>query len=113
MTPPPTPVAPVPDTTQPTISTSTVVADYYGVKWYNYEDVIDLDNAPSIKWKFTNQFGDPVYPNSGVWMSRLDTWLMMYGNKNLLLSFTTKTWSFSGEAGTRLRIWPRRCGSKV
>ena len=92
---------------------TTVVADCHGVNWYDSKDVIDLYEIPSLQWKFTNQFGNTVYPNSGVWMSRLDAWLMMYGNKNLLLSLTTKTWSCSGEAGTRLRIWPRRCSSKV
>ena len=37
---------------------------------------------PSLQWNFTNQFGDPVYPNSGVWISRLDSWLIMYGLKS-------------------------------
>ena len=71
-TPPPTTVAPLPYTPSPTTSTPTLVADYHGVKWYDYEDLMYLDEVPSLQWKFTNQFGDPVYPNSGVWMSRLD-----------------------------------------
>ena len=72
LNPPLTNVAPVPDTPSPTISTPTVVVDCHGVKWYNYEDVIYLYELPSLRWKFTNQFGDLVYPNSGVWMSRID-----------------------------------------
>ena len=78
-TPPPTPVSPVPDAPSPTTSTPTVVADFHGVKWYDYEDVIDLDKVTSLQWKFTNQFSDPVYPNSVVWMSMFDAWLMIYG----------------------------------
>ena len=77
----PTLVAPVPDTPPHTTSTPTVVADCHGVKWYNSKDIIDLDEVPSFQWKFTNQFGDPFYPNSGVCMSRLDAWLIMYGKK--------------------------------
>ena len=80
-TPPPTPVAPVTDTTSPTTSTPTVVDDCHGVKWYDSEDVIDLDEVPSLQWKFTNKFDYAVYPNSGVWMSRIDAWLMIYGKK--------------------------------
>ena len=107
------PIALVPDTPSPTTSIPTVVADFHVVKWYNSEVVIDLDKIPSLQWKFTNQFGNKVYPDSGVWMSRIDSWLMMYGKKYLLLYLTKTTWSCSGEAGTRLRIWPRHCGSKV
>ena len=88
--------------------THSVVADCHGVKWYDSEDVIDSYELPSLQWNFTNRFGDPVYPNSGVWMSRLDAWLMMYVEKNLLLSLTTPTWSCPGEAGSHLRTWPRR-----
>ena len=106
------PVAPVPDTTLPTTSTPTVVADNHGVKWYNSEDVTDLNEVPSLQWDFTNQFGDAVYPNSGVWVSRLDAWLMMHGKKNII-SLTTPTWSCSGKIGTHLSKWPRRCSSKV
>ena len=51
-TPPPAPVAPVPDITSPATSTPAAVADCHGVKWYDYEDVIDLDEAPSLQWKF-------------------------------------------------------------
>ena len=51
----------VPDTTLPNSITPTVVADYHGVKWYSSRDVIDLDEVPSLQFKFTNQFGDPVY----------------------------------------------------
>ena len=87
-TPPPTYVAPVPDTPSHTTSTLTVVVDFHGVKWYDSEDVIDLDEVPSLQWNFTNKFGDPVYPNSSVWMSRIDAWLMMYGEKYLILSLT-------------------------
>ena len=58
-----------------------MVDDYHGVKWYNSEDVIDLDEVPSLQWEFTNKFGDDVYPNYGVWMSRIDSWLMIYGKK--------------------------------
>ena len=47
-TPPPTPVTLVPDTNSPTTSTPTVVADFHGIKWYDYEDVIDLDEFPSL-----------------------------------------------------------------
>ena len=86
-TPPPTTVAPVPDTTSPTTSTTTVVADCHGVKWYYSKDVIDLDEVPSLQWKFNNKFGDPVYPNSGVWMNRLDAWLIMYGKKTFAYFF--------------------------
>ena len=100
MTPPPAPVAPVPDTTSPTTSTPAVVADCHGVKGYNYEDVIYLYEVPSLQWKFTNQFGDPVYPNYSVWMSMIDSWLMIYGKKHLILSLTTPTWSCSGKEGT-------------
>ena len=75
--PPPTHVAPVPDTPSPTNSTPTVVYDCRGVKWCDYEGLIYLDEVPSLQWKFTNQFGGPVYPNSGFCMSRLDAWLMM------------------------------------
>ena len=110
---PPTHVAPVPDTTSPTTITPTLVADCHGVKWYDYEDVIYLDEFPSLQCNFTNIFGDAVYPNSGVWVSSIDVWLMMYGKKKLLLSLTTPTWSCSGEVGTYLRTWSRRCGSKV
>ena len=90
---PPLQHAPVPDMAPPNTSTPMVVADCHGVKWYDYEYVIDLDEVPSLQWKFTNQFGDASYPNSGVWISRLDAWLMMYGKTNLLLSLTTPTWS--------------------
>ena len=31
------------------------------MKWYNFKDIIDLDEIPSLQWKFTNNFGDPVY----------------------------------------------------
>ena len=90
-----------------------MVDDCHGVKWYDYEDVIDLDEAPSLQWKFNNQFGDPFFPNSGFFVSRLDAWLMMYGGKYLLLYLTTPNWVCSGKAGDHLRTWPRRCGSKV
>ena len=60
---------------------TTVVADCHGVNWYDSKDVIDLYEIPSLQWKFTNKFGNPVYPNFGVWMSRLDDWLMMYSKK--------------------------------
>ena len=76
--PPPTLVAPVPDTTSPTTSNPTVVSDCHRVKWYNSKDEIDLYEVPSLQWKFTNKFGDALYPNYGVCMSRLDAWLMMY-----------------------------------
>ena len=69
---PTSPVVPVPDTTSPTTSTPTVVDDYNGLKWYDYEDVIYLDDVPSLQRKFTNQFGDYFYPKSGVWMSSID-----------------------------------------
>ena len=42
MTPSPNNVAPVPDTSSTNTSTPMVVADCYGVKWYDYEDVIGL-----------------------------------------------------------------------
>ena len=61
--------------------TPSVVADCHGVKWYDSEDVIDLDEVPSLQWKFSHQFGNAVFPNSSVWMSRFDAWLMMYGKK--------------------------------
>ena len=60
-TPPTTTVAPVPDTPPHTTITPTLVSNCHGVKWYNYKDVIDLDEVPSLQWKFTNQFGDQVY----------------------------------------------------
>ena len=78
---------PVPDTPSSTTSTPTVVADCHGVKWYNYEDVIYLDEFPSLQWKSINQFGDPFYPKYGVWMSRLDAWLIMYGKKTFASFF--------------------------
>ena len=84
-TPPPTTVAPAPDTPSPITSTNTAVADFHGVNWYDSEDVIDLDEFPSLQWKFINQFGDPVYTNSGVWMFRIDAWLTMYGKKYFFL----------------------------
>ena len=59
-------------------------SDFHGVKWYDYEHVIDLDEFPSLQWKFTNQFSDPVYPNSGVWMSGRGAWLMKFGLKHCL-----------------------------
>ena len=93
------PVTLVLDTTSPTTITHTVVAGFHGVKWYDYKDEIDLDELPSLHWKFTNQFGDAVYPNSGVWVSRLDAWLMMYEKKLLLISFTRPSWYFSVKAG--------------
>ena len=77
--PPPTHVVPVPDTLSPTNIDYTVVSDCNVVKWYDYKDVIDLYEFPSLQWRFTNKFDDPVYPNSVVWMSRLYDWLMMYG----------------------------------
>ena len=77
--PPPNPVAPLPDTPSPTTSNPAVVADCHVVKWCNSDYVIDLYGVPSLQWNFTNQFDYPVYPNFGVWMSRLDAWLMMYG----------------------------------
>ena len=64
-----------------------MVADYHGVKWYDSEHVTDLYEVPSLQWKFTNQFGDTVYPNYGVCMSRLDAWLMMYGKKTFASLF--------------------------
>ena len=64
-----------------------MVADCHGVKWYNYEDVIYLDEFPSLQWKSINQFGDPFYPKYGVWMSRLDAWLIMYGKKTFASLF--------------------------
>ena len=90
-----------------------MVADCHGAKWYNSKDVIDLDEVPSLQWEFTNQFVDPVYPNSGIWISRLGAWLMMYGKKHFLLSLTTPTWTCPGEVGVHLRTWERCCGSKV
>ena len=63
---PPAPVSPVPDTTSPTTSTPMVVSDFHGVKWYNSEDVIYLDELPSLQWNFTNQFVDAVYPKYSV-----------------------------------------------
>ena len=76
---PTTHVVPVPDTLSPTNIDYTVVSDCNVVKWYDYKDVIDLYEFPSLQWRFTNKFDDPVYPNSVVWMSRLYDWLMMYG----------------------------------
>ena len=80
-TPPPTPIAPVPDTPSPTKSTPTVVADFHGVKWYDSKYLIDLDEVPSLQWKFTNQFFDQAYCNSGVWMYMIDSLFVMYGKK--------------------------------
>ena len=65
-----------------------MVVGFHGVKWYDSEDVIDLDEVPSLQWNLTNKFGDPVYPNSGVWMYRIDAWLMLYGEKYWILSLT-------------------------
>ena len=79
--PPPTIVSPVPDTPSPTTSTPAVVADGHGVNSYYSKYLIYLDEVTSLQWNFTNQFGDTVYPNSGVWMYRIYTWLMMYGKK--------------------------------
>ena len=110
--PPPSTVTLGPDTPSHTTTTPTVVADCHGLKWYNYEDVIDIDELPSLQWNFTNKFGDPVYLNSGVWMSRFDAWLMIY-DKKLLIYLTTPTWSCSGKVGSHLKILLRRCGSKV
>ena len=31
------------------------------MKWYNYKDVINLDELPPLQWNSMNQFGDPVY----------------------------------------------------
>ena len=59
-------------------------------KWYNYKNVIDLDKVPSLQRKLTNQFGDLVYPKSGVFMSSFDAWLMMYG-KYIFASFFDNT----------------------
>ena len=73
------PIALVPDTPSPTTSIPTVVAGCHRIKCYNSKDAIDLDEVPSLQWKFTNQFSDPVYLNSGVRMSRHDSYLMMYG----------------------------------
>ena len=84
-------VALLPDTPSYTTSTPTVVADFHGVKWCDSKNVIDLDEVTSLHWKFINHFVDPVYPNSGVWMFRLDAWFMMYGEKYFLLSLTTLT----------------------
>ena len=42
-TPPNTHVTPVPDTPPPTTSNTTLVADFYGMKWYRSKNVIDLD----------------------------------------------------------------------
>ena len=78
-TPPLAPVAPIPDTTSPTNITPVVFSYLRGVKWYHSEDVIDLYEVSPLQWKFTNQFCGAVYPNSGVWMSRIDAWLMIYG----------------------------------
>ena len=57
-TPPPNHVSPVTYTPSPNNSTPTLIADYYGVKWYNSKDVIYLYEVPSLQLKFTNQFGD-------------------------------------------------------
>ena len=111
--PPPNPVAPVNDTPPPTTSTPTVVADCHGVKWYDYKYLIDLDEVTPLQRKFTNQFSNPLYPNSGVCMSRLDDWLMMYGKKNLLISLTKPTVIYSVKAGAHLRTRPRCCSYKV
>ena len=46
----PTHISPVPDTHSPTISTPTVVSDCHVVKWYYSEDIIDLDEFPSLQW---------------------------------------------------------------
>ena len=113
MNPPPTHVSLVSDTPSPTTSTPTVVAYCNGVKWYCSENVIELNEVPSLQWKFTNKFGDPVYTSSGVWMYRFHAWLVMYRKKYLLLFFTTPTWSCSGKIGTHLRTWSRHCDSKV
>ena len=58
-----------------------MVSDCHGVKWHDSKYVIDLDEVPSLQWKFTNKFDYAVYPNSGVWMSSIDAWLMIYGKK--------------------------------
>ena len=47
-TPPHTTVAPIPDTPSPTTSTTTLVADFHRVKWYNYKYVIYLYEVPSL-----------------------------------------------------------------
>ena len=72
---------PAPDTPSTANITPNVVAGCHGLKSYYYKDRIDLDEVPSLQQKFTNQFGDPFYPNSGFWMSSLDAWLMVYGKK--------------------------------
>ena len=59
--PPTNPVVPVPDTPPPTTSTTTLISYFHGLKWYDSKYVIDLDEVPSLQWKFTNQFGDTVY----------------------------------------------------
>ena len=59
--PPTNPVVPVPDTPPPTTSTTMLISYFHGVKLYNSRYVIDLDKVPSLQWKFTNQFCDPVY----------------------------------------------------
>ena len=58
-----------------------MVDDFHGVKWCDSKDLIDIDEVPSLQWKFTNKLVDPLYPNSGVWMSRIDAWLVIYGKK--------------------------------
>ena len=89
--PPPSTVTLVLDTPSHTTTTPMVVADCHGLKWYNYEGVVDLDELPSLQWIFTNKFGDPVYLNSVVWMSSFDAWLIIYDKKKLLIYLTTPT----------------------
>ena len=59
-----------------------VVSDCHGVKWYDSKYLIDLDKVPSLQWKFTNEFGHTVYPNSGVWIFIIYAWIMIY-DKNI------------------------------
>ena len=54
-----------------------MVDDCHGVKWYDSKHVIDLNKLPSLQWKFTNQFGDPVYLETelawrGLWKGYFD-----------------------------------------
>ena len=62
-----------------------LVDTVHHVKWFDIENSHHhcFPEIPRQKIYFMNQFANKIYPESGHWMSHLDTWLMMWCQDNL------------------------------
>ena len=54
------------------------------MKWYNSKDLIALYEVTLIQWKFTNQFGDPLYLYIDIVWRGLWKGYFALGNENSL-----------------------------